>query len=127
MSLYTWRGHGAKIQTLYETGDLLMSKVKSLLVITAALKILGLSTLTLILLTPFLIALYIGIGYAWIHWGWMRESQEVAILEQWSTPQVFMMTALYRLMRDRQIPVNGFEGRLPVEVEQALLSPKRVP
>lgn len=120
-----WRGHAARVQQYFEQGEVLLSKGKNLLVVTAALKILGIGWWGLLLCAPFLIAAHVAVGYWWVRRGWYAHNTEIGVLEQW-TPisrwQAWMTIRMYKALGlDLTTPLD----RLPEEFTRVMASTQR--
>lgn len=121
-----WRGHVARAENYYDLGQAQVARIKNLLVIGAALKILGLSTLWLVLLAPVLIVGHVVFGWAWVRWGWYRQATETALIARWTPLQVAEAWWKIRTLKALGIDANGFDpSRLPEEYAAIFASARR--
>lgn len=108
----SWRAMAARTVTLYDAGEVLLLKVKNLVVLGAALKILGLDPWWLVILSPAIALGYILLGAAWLKWGWWRQQNEVSVRENMDPIRRFHTVGIIRLLRERGLPLNGHEPAL---------------
>lgn len=108
----SWRASVARGVVLYDAGEVLLLKVKNLIVLGAALKILGLDPLWLLAFSPLIAASYVLIGAVWLRYGWWRQQNEVTVAQNIDPIRRFHTVALIRLLRKHSIPVNGHEPEL---------------
>jgi len=121
-----WRGRAARAQQYFEQGEVLGSKVKSLLVITAALKILGLSTWLLVALAPLLIAGYVAVGYVWVKHGWYAHGTEINALDRWTPVMVWDRWMQVRMLEKLGVELNHFPAdQLPEAFTRVMASTQR--
>lgn len=121
-----WRGRVARGQQYYEQGEVLWSKVKSLLVIITMLKLLGVSFWTLTLLTPLAVVAYILTGFAWVRWGWYAHGTEIASLDRWTPMQVWQAHMQVRTFKALGLEMNHYPAdRLPQEWLDVMASTRR--
>jgi hypothetical protein len=122
----TWRGHAARAHNYFDAGEGICQKAKNLLVIGAALKILGASLTTVIIATPFIGLAYVLVGIAWIRWGWYRQISETAVIDTWNPVTTYTLHALVRLLIAQGQSANGFDlRRIPPELQDTLLSTRK--
>ena len=118
-----WRGHAARIETYFNAGRDCIDKFRGLLVAGAALKILGVPLEWIAWGAPGVVIGYVVVGWAWLRWGWYRQGQEVSYLQNLNPVLQWQVWALFRLLIERRLPVNGYErGTLPEEVLQVMES-----
>lgn len=121
-----WRGHAARLHTFFDLGEGFFVKAKGMLVIGAALKILGLPLWALAVGTPFLIVAYIVAGALWMRYGWQRQLKEVSMVETWQPLDLWQVEMQCRILRHLQIETNHFDAsRLPDEIARVLASAKK--
>lgn len=125
--ILNWRGKAAKLHAYYDQGRDLFERAKGLLVIAAALKILGLPLWALGLLAPVAIVGYILLGWWWLRRGWYRQLNEVAMFDRWTPMQVWDLHMKVRMLAALGVQMNGYDPtRIPEEVEHILASRKTV-
>ena len=123
MTIANWRGQAARVQQYYEQGEVLVSKGKNILVVTAALKILGLSWWGLLIFAPILVALHVGAGYWWVKRGWYAHNTEIGVLERWTPLSVWQQWMTVRLYQKLGLELNHTPtDRLPDEVTRVMAS-----
>ena len=121
--ILNWRGKTAKLHTYYDQGRDLFERVKGLLVIAAALKILGLPLWVLGALAPVAIAAYILLGWWWLRRGWYRQMTEVPMFDRWTPMQVWDLHMRVRTLQALGVRMNGCDlSRIPAEIEDVLAS-----
>lgn len=120
-----WQAHAARLHTYFDLGEGFFVKVKNLLMISAALKILGLPWWALAVTSPLLIAAYILLGKMWLQHGWQRQLKEVSVVETWQPMEIWQAEMLCRILRHHRIETNHFDPTVvPEEVRRVLASSK---
>jgi len=119
----TWRGWAARINWYFLEGNTALVQAKAVLYVAAALKILGLGFVALALLSPFVYAGHVLIGYWWVRWGWYRELTEVPTVDATAPLQQWQTYMLIRLAQRLDVPVHGMDlERLPDELKGVVRS-----
>lgn len=108
----SWRATVARGVVFYDAGEVLLLKVKNLIVLGAALKILGLDPLWLLAFSPVIATAYVLLGAAWLRWGWWRQQNEVGVKHNIDPIRRFHTVGMIRLLRERGLPLNGHEPEL---------------
>ena len=122
----TWRGKAARLHSYFDQGKDLMERVKSILVVAAALKILGLPLWMLAGLAPCLIVIYIVVGRLWVRHGWYKQQTEVSSFERWTPVQVWTIWMQVRLLQKLGVEMNHFPtDRMPEEYLNVLASTRK--
>jgi hypothetical protein len=124
----TLRAKIARLYAFLDTGESLCGRVYKILVAGAALKILfpALSVWTLAAFSPLVVALYIGVGMAWLKWGLYRENMEVGVVNMMDPIHAFLVHGVARLHEQAGIPANGYDPRVPPKgLEPFLTSAQR--
>ena len=124
----TGRAKVARLYAFLDTGESLCGRVYKILVAGAALKILfpSLSVWTLAAFSPLVVALYIGVGMAWLRWGLYRENMEVGVVNMMDPIHAFLAHGISRLLEHLSVPSNGYNPRVPPKgLEPFLTSAKR--
>ena len=122
----TWRGKAARLHSYFDQGKDLLERGKNLLVISAALKILGLPLWGLALIAPGLIVAYIVIGRLWVRHGWYKQNTEVAAFDRWKPAEVWTIWMQVRLLQKLGVEMNHFPtDRMPEEYLNVLASTRK--
>lgn len=126
-----WKGKAAKVQQYYDQGKSEFSALEKMAAVGVGLKVFGVSTLWIVVLTPFIavaaITVYAIVGYVWVQRGWYREKQEVSTMDGWSTMTNLQWRLLVALAQDRGISIKAQDVQsAPKEVHDVCLS-KRPP
>lgn len=118
-----WRTPLARSHNYLEAGEALIARVRALIVLAAALKILGLPTGWTIALMPVALVGQALIGYAWVQYGWYRHQQVETLAARWSPWQVFQAYTYSRLLKAHGLEVNHYDpNKLPDDVMEAMRS-----
>lgn len=124
----TWRGKAARLHAYFDEGKSLFERIKSILVIAAALKILGVPLEMVIWFAPALFVGFILLGWIWIRWGWYRQQTEVSSFDRWTPVQVWTIWMQVRMLRALGVDLNHFPTtRLPEEYLNVLASTRKEP
>lgn len=122
----TWRGKAARLHSYFDQGKDLLERGKNILVISAALKILGLPVWALAGVVPCLIVAYVCIGRLWVKHGWYRQQTEVSSFDRWTPVQVWSIWMQVRMLQRLGIDLNHFPtNRLPEEYLNVLASTRK--
>lgn len=121
--ILNWRGRIAKLHGYFDQGRDLAERGKSLLVMAAALKILGLPLWLLGALAPVVIAGYVLLGWLWLRRGWYRQMTEVPMFDRWTPYQVWDLHMRVRTLQALGVEMNGYDAKsIPKEIEHVLAS-----
>lgn len=124
----TWRGQAARLHSYFDEGKNLLERGKNILVISAALKILGLPLWMLAVIAPFLIIGYVLAGWAWVRWGWYRQQTEVSSFDRWTPIQVWSIWMQIRMLQALKVNLNSYDAtQLPKEYLEIMASPRKEP
>lgn len=122
----TWRGKAARLHSYFDQGKDLLERGKNLLVIAAALKILGLPLWGVAVLAPTLGVAYIGLGWLWVRHGWYRQQTEVSSFDRWTPVQVWTIWMQVRMLQALGVDLNHVPTtRLPEEYLNVLASMRK--
>ena len=118
-----WKGRVARIHAYFQIGDSTLQQFKSLVYVSAALKILGLPLIWIAALAPCLVLFYILFGFWWVNRGLYRQQQEISLVDNFSIPQRLQWWIDVKMAQALGIDVTAMNLRhLPPEVLHHLAS-----
>ena len=112
-----WKGKIARVHAYFQIGDSTLQQFKSVVYVSAALKILGLPLEWIAAVAPGLVVGYIGFGFWWVKRGLYRQQQEISLVDNFSIPQRLQWWVDVKMAQALGVDVRGMNlSHLPDEV-----------